>query len=82
MTTDELLDEVLRLPRDQRARVAEEVLSSLEESEETVARAWASELERRSAEIRSGHLQGEEWDSVRGRIEEQLRRRSANRCSS
>jgi hypothetical protein len=52
MSTDELLSEVLRLPRDQRARVAEEVLSSLEESEEDVALAWASELDRRSAEIR------------------------------
>ena len=82
MRTDEPLEEVLRLPRDQRARVAEEVLSSLEESEETVAMAWADELERRSAEIRSGHRQGEEWDSVRGRIVEQLHRRIANRRSS
>jgi hypothetical protein len=33
MSTDELLAELLRLPRPERAQVAEELLSSLEESE-------------------------------------------------
>ena len=48
MSTDELLAEALRLTRVDRARVAEELLSSLEESDEEVATAWATELERRS----------------------------------
>jgi hypothetical protein len=42
MSTDELLAEVLRLTRVDRARVAEELLSSLEESDEEVATAWAT----------------------------------------
>jgi Putative addiction module component len=46
MSTDELLAEALRLTRVDRARVAEELLSSLEESDEEVATAWAAELER------------------------------------
>ena len=48
MSTDELLAEALRLTRVDRARVAEELLSSLEESDDEVATAWAAELERRS----------------------------------
>jgi hypothetical protein len=51
MSTDELLAEALRLPRPERAQVAEELLSSLEESDEEVAEAWASELERRFREV-------------------------------
>ena len=50
MSTEELLAEALRLPRPERARVAEELLSSLEESDEEVAAAWAEELERRRAD--------------------------------
>jgi hypothetical protein len=41
MSTDELLAEALRLTRVDRARVAEELLSSLEESDEEVATAWS-----------------------------------------
>lgn len=48
MSTDELLAEALRLPRPERARVAEELLFSLEEPADEVAAAWATELERRS----------------------------------
>jgi hypothetical protein len=48
MSTDELPAEALRLTRVDRARVAEGLLSSLEESDDEVARAWATELERRS----------------------------------
>jgi hypothetical protein len=41
---------VLQLPRQERARLAEEVLTSLEEpDEEDVAAAWAHELERAGA---------------------------------
>ena len=49
MSTDELLAEVLRLDRVDRARVAEELLSSLEEPDDDVAATWATELEGRSA---------------------------------
>jgi hypothetical protein len=39
MSTDELVAELLRLPRPERARVAEQVLSSVEETEDDVAAA-------------------------------------------
>ena len=62
MSTDELLAEALRLTRVDRARVAEELLSSLEESDEEVATAWATELERRSRDVAEGRVQTTSWD--------------------
>jgi len=68
MSTEEILAEVLRLPRNERARLAEEVLSSLEEPEEKVAAAWVPELERRSREISAGLVQAVDWETARERI--------------
>jgi putative addiction module component (TIGR02574 family) len=68
MSTDELLAEVLRLTRVDRARVAAELLSSLEESDDAIATAWATELERRSQEIAAGHVQTISWETARTRI--------------
>jgi len=72
MSTDELLAEALRLTRVDRARVAEELLSSLEESDEEVATAWASELERRSRESADGRVQTTSWDTARAEILKEL----------
>jgi putative addiction module component (TIGR02574 family) len=82
MSTDELLVEVLRLPRTERARLAEEVLSSLEESEEQVVAAWARELERRSRDISDGRVQVVNWQTARARIRRELEKRRASRSSS
>jgi putative addiction module component (TIGR02574 family) len=82
MTTEELLLEVLRLPRVERARLAEEVLSSLEEPEEEVVAAWAGELERRSRDIAEGRVQPVDWETARGKILKELRHRRAIRSSS
>ncbi len=73
MWTEEVLAPVLRLPRPERARLAEEVLSSLEDPDEQVARAWAQELERRSREIDEGHVQPIDWDTVRLEILKELK---------
>ena len=82
MSTDELLAEALRLTRVDRARVAEELLSSLEESDEEVARAWAKELERRSREIADGHVQTTNWETARTEILTELEQRRAPRTES
>ena len=82
MSTDELLAEALRLTRADRARVAEELLSSLEESDEDVATAWATELERRSQEIAEGHVQPISWKTARTEILRELQQRRAPRTSS
>jgi putative addiction module component (TIGR02574 family) len=82
MSTEEILAEVLRLPRNERARLAEEVLSSLEEPEEKVVAAWAPELERRSREISEGLVQAVDWETARERILKEVRQERASRPSS
>lgn len=82
MSTDELLAQALRLTRVERARVAEGLLSSLEESDEEVATAWATELERRSQEIAEGRVQTTSWETARSEILKELEQRRATRTSS
>ena len=82
MSTDELLAEALRLPRRERARVAEELLASLEEPADEVAAAWAAELERRSREVAEGRVQTVAWETARTEILKELEDRRASRSSS
>ncbi len=82
MSVDELLAQVLRLPREERARVAEQLLSSLEEPEEEVAAAWAIERERRSREVAEGRVQTIDWETARADILKQLQERRARPPSS
>jgi putative addiction module component (TIGR02574 family) len=81
MSTDELLAWALRLTRVDRARVAAELLSSLEESDDEVATVWATELERRSREVAEGRVQTISWESARTEILKELEARNANRPS-
>jgi len=82
MTIEDLLAQVLQLPRQERARVAEQLLSSLEESEEQVSAAWARELERRSREIAEGKVQTVGWETARAEVLKELEQRRAGRTSS
>lgn len=83
MSTEELLAQVLRLPRNERARLAEEVLSSLEEPDgEAIAAAWASELRRRSREVAEGKVQTVDWGTARAEILKELEDRRAGRTPS
>jgi putative addiction module component (TIGR02574 family) len=83
MSTEELLAQVLRLPRPDRARLAEELLSSLEEADqEEVAAAWAPELERRSREVAEGRVQTVAWGTARTEILQELEERRARRAAS
>ncbi len=55
MTTADLLAELLRLPAEERAKIAAELLKSLDgEPEEGVEEAWDAEIKRRTAEVRAG----------------------------
>jgi len=72
MSAEQFLAEVLRIPRTERARVAEEVLSSLKEPEEQVVAAWVRELERRSREISEGRVQAVDWETARKQILREL----------
>ena len=82
MSKDDLYAQVLRLSREERARLAEELLFSLEESEEQVAAAWASELERRSRDIAEGKVNTVEASVACGEILAELEMRRAGRTAS
>lgn len=83
MSTEELLAQVLQLPRQDRARLAEELLSSLEEADdEEVAAAWAPELERRSREVAEGKVRTVPWSTARTEILKELEERRARRTPS
>jgi len=82
MSTDELLATILRLPRHERARMAEELLSSLEEPEDVVAAAWAEELLRRSRAVAEGKAQTVPWETARAQILKDLEQRRAGRPPS
>jgi putative addiction module component (TIGR02574 family) len=82
MSTGDLLVEALRLSRRDRARVAEELLSSLEDPEDEAAAAWAGELERRSRDVSEGGAQPTDWAIARTEILSELEHRRARRTSS
>ncbi len=87
MSIDELLAELLRLPHDERARIAAELISSLDDpaeevDEETWEAAWTAELERRSAEAAEGRVQSIPWETVHARLLKKLERMRAGRTSS
>jgi putative addiction module component (TIGR02574 family) len=55
MATAEMLAEMLKLPEEERARLALELLRSLDgEPEQGVVDAWDTEIERRGAEVEAG----------------------------
>lgn len=72
----EILPELLKLPAHERARLATELVQSLDESEDPdAAEAWLEELDRRAREVVSGTAKLEDWTEVRRRIELRLRAR-------
>lgn len=73
-TAEDVLKEALRLPEDERARVAAELLASLEPDIETRdGEAWIAEVERR-ARVAIDGLPGLSWDETRTSVEERVSR--------
>lgn len=73
-----LLREALKLPSEERADVAAELLASLDQPEAedaaAVQAAWA-EIERRARRVLAGETAGEPWEEVRERISRSLTER-------
>lgn len=75
-----VLDSALRLPVEDRADVAAELLRSLDEAEqplppETVEQLWAAEITRRAERAIRGESAGRDADLVLDSIESKLRLR-------
>lgn len=70
-----VLREALALPADQRARVAADLIASLDDEQRDlpdVESAWAAEFERRARQALRYPGSGEDWDATRDRIASRL----------
>jgi putative addiction module component (TIGR02574 family) len=67
----EILEATLKLDAKERARIAHEIIVSLDEEpvEEGVEPAWEQELARRADEIDSGAVKLEPWSKVRQELD-------------
>ena len=67
--TDEakkLLEEAMKLPVGQRARLVAALIDSLEESDEAdVEQAWIAEVHKRARELETGQVRGLTWAEAR-----------------
>lgn len=70
--TDDVLQAALELPLDERAKVAAELLASLDDAEQGVEEAWAAEINLRVAAVRAGELASTDWRTVLDRIEKEV----------
>lgn len=71
-TAEHVESAALQLSRAERARLAERLIASLDEDSE-IERAWAEEIERRVAELRSGKVKPIPGDQVFDELEDLLR---------
>ena len=77
-----LVAQLHRLAGVDRARVAEELLSSLEEPDDEVTAGWATELARRSPEVAEDRVQPHQLADRPNRDPEGLEQRRASRTAS
>jgi putative addiction module component (TIGR02574 family) len=73
MTRRDLHDRVLALPPDERARLAHDIISSLDgPGDPGAAEEWVREIERRVREVKSGAVKLVDWKDARARILKRL----------
>jgi putative addiction module component (TIGR02574 family) len=69
---DKVLEEALQLAPNERAKIAAELLSSLDDQDEDVKAAWAAEIVRRAADAEADPDDEEDWrtalDDVRREV--------------
>ena len=68
-SAEKIIAEALELDEKDRARVAHELLRSLDHGEdEDAVDAWTDELRRRLQEVKDGTVELDDWDDVRRRL--------------
>ena len=69
IAVDDIIDQALRQPEKERARIAEILISSLEKAvDKNVELAWQEEVTRRLKEIDSGAVKCIPWEEVRDKL--------------
>jgi putative addiction module component (TIGR02574 family) len=72
----DLLTNALALPVRERAKIAHELVVSLDDGADSdAAEAWVAELEQRAREARSSSVATEDWAAVRARLVDRWRPR-------
>ena len=72
--TDALLAQALKLPTALRARLAAELIASVDgEPDASAEAAWALEIDRRVRSVEATGASGDDWPTVRSRIAARLR---------
>ncbi|MFN0249662.1 MAG: addiction module protein [Kofleriaceae bacterium] len=78
MAATDMLTEMLRLPAEERARLALELLRSLDgEPDADAASAWDAEIERRGAEVDAGTAETMTLDEYRAHVRARRAARAA-----
>ncbi len=74
--SDSVRDDALKLPEPERARLASDLLASLDgEAEDGVEEAWAAEVEKRKGEVERGEAHLVPWEQVKADIQAALKKR-------
>lgn len=79
-TADDLRQKVLALPAEDRARIASDLLASLDSEaidEDEIDRLWSIETQRRAAMLESGDAGTLTWDEIQQRFAERRAQRRA-----
>ncbi len=67
--SESILDQALRLPANERAEVAEQLIQSLDSTPDIdVESAWQQEIQRRLSEVDNGIAQTISWEEVKRRL--------------
>jgi putative addiction module component (TIGR02574 family) len=69
-----ILEEALTLSANERARLAHELIHSLEPDDPDASVAWSEEVRKRIDDIEAGNAKLEDWESVKARLEAASRR--------
>lgn len=77
MSTTEIRDLALQLPTQQRASLARDLLSSLEEAGENYESQWAAEAESRAEAYAAGQIGADDWEASLARARAGLQQRRA-----
>jgi putative addiction module component (TIGR02574 family) len=64
-----VLEEAMALDPDERARIAHELITSLDLEDADATIAWGEEIRKRVDEIEAGTAELEDWETVRARLE-------------
>jgi len=76
LSAEALLDYALKLPSEDRARIAAALVASLDGIPEAgVEAAWGAEVERRIEQVDQGKVQLLDWDAVKAEVAQVVKRR-------